>query len=869
MAKGRIEANDIISKEALASIDQLGLKLKLNLDQLDQMIAKGKGMDKALSGSLTMNELNKTIQDQIKNLLELDAAKKKAEGTNENLKKAQKELIIANIQENQARRELKQTMEAEAVIQNKEAGTLQKLTAFNKQLTIEKKKLNLETVDGVKRLNEINAQLDKNNQLMKDSASAAEKQRMNIGNYASALDGLPGPLGAASGAGQKFVGVLDIIKKHPIIFAISLIVAAFAGLVKIFKSTEEGGDKIAVIMGKLKGILDVLKIAAQSVALAFVDLLSGKLGKAAEHMKEGFGGMGERMKDAAKAGGELAKSLDDIADEKLAYNIDAIREKIAQLRTEAAETTDPGERAAKLREAIALTKEMYDKQIDWSKRAADAEVTNVTAKFKITKEQLTAFLLADEKGRQEQIKGNQSLGTLANSINNENLAVLRDKLTEESKLNKEFNQETLRLRKTAAAGEESDRKEAAAASKQRLEDAKKDEEEKQKAIKEAIDKAKADREDAALLETSFINKQRDEDLTGLNQLYLAGQISTEKYEAEKNRITEYYADESLKNYLENLEIEIKAGGLTLGKEAEMLAKAAEIKKQITDKQLKEKYDAQKYWDDLEMADAEASEKALDEMRKDREEKEKKEAENKKDIKEKTEQAIWDLTAEAGNAIFEMNNNRIDAEIAAIEKKRDAEIKAAGDNKDAQKIINARYDKEVSAQKKKQAENDKLAALFNIAISTAMAVVKAAPNPVLMALAGAMGIIQAAVVMSKKIPEFRIGTKDSPGGPAWVGEEGSELMIDTYGGVQLSPERKSLVYLKPHTQIIPAKETDLLMRKAVLNSQPERSVVNVDMSPVVEAIKNKRENTFVFKDDGIDITQRDGDYFTHYRNNFKI
>jgi hypothetical protein len=137
------------------------------------------------------------------------------------------------------------------------------------------------------------------------------------------------------------------------------------------------------------------------------------------------------------------------------------------------------------------------------------------------------------------------------------------------------------------------------------------------------------------------------------------------------------------------------------------------------------------------------------------------------------------------------------------------------------------------------------------------------------LSAIIGATQAGVVLAKKLPEFKIGTKDSPEGFAKVGEEGRELMIDTYGGVQLSPERASLVYLKAHTQIIPARETDLIMQKAIENRDPDRTVVNVDMEPVIEAIKNKKEYTFNFTDEGIKISERSGNWCKNYMNNFKI
>src|SRR6056297_2092349 len=69
------------------------------------------------------------------------------------------------------------------VLEDREAGTLTRLAAENRKLRRERAKLNLETEEGSKRLREINAQLDKNNETIKESSDAFKQQRLNVGNY--------------------------------------------------------------------------------------------------------------------------------------------------------------------------------------------------------------------------------------------------------------------------------------------------------------------------------------------------------------------------------------------------------------------------------------------------------------------------------------------------------------------------------------------------------------------------------------------------------------------------------------------------------------------------------------------------------------
>jgi len=1038
MAKGRIEQYDVISKAALDSIDLLGAKLKLNLDQLDKMIEKGKGMDKALSGSLTISELNKTIQDQIKLLIDLDNTKKKTETTN-------KELVLTKIQETQARRDLKSTMEAEAVLQNKEAGSLQKLVAENKKLTLERKSLNLETEKGRTRLLEINTAIDKNTETIRKNLDAAGKQRMNIGNYKSALEGLgstlkklAGALGITAGIaliGKAMKEAFNIIKVFQLaqseLQSVSgktakeienlTIQAKLLGSQTQYTATEV--TKLQVELAKLgfttteielstKAILSfatatgaalpdaaktagtalrvfnadasrmndfvaTLAVATTKSALTFADydtILStaGPVAKAYGFTLEDLIGLIGKLKDAgfdaskgatalrniflnlADTNGALAKELGGTVtnSNELIKGLVSLRERGVSLN-ETLQLTDKrsvaafnvflnqAEAAGTLRDSITGVNDelqvMVDKRLDnlagdviklssaWEGFVLKGEagfnlfrkmiqfINNLvislsnldlifTRTSKLSAEQITRTydaMLARTGKQADKLRiiigklKDQTIESLAASkeaslkelddigFNKKQALVLYEEFIERRKVQidlesraladaekarlSDLEKAELTKKEIAEKGVKDAEKAAKKANEQKLKNKKVWDElevEDLKMAENALKEIRDERIDQQLVNMSKLNEARDQELAVVNQSYLDGVTSFEKAEEEKLRIARKYelliAQESLKALEENV------GALTPGEQAEGLAKIAALKLKIIENLAEDEYNAKKYWTDLEMADLEESEDAIKEIQKEREKNEKEAEERKQELIK----ATFDLVNELGDAIFEISNDRIESEINSIEKKRDKEIEAAGENKEAQKKINDKYDKEVAVQKKKQAENDKLAALFNIALNTAVAIMKVAPNPILIALTAGLGIIQAAVVLSKKIPEFRIGTKDSPGGPAIIGEEGRELLIDTYGGVQLSPERASLVYLKPHTQIIPAKETDFIMRKALQNRDQHNTVVNVDMNPVVEAIKNKREYIFNFTDEGIDISHRDGDFATHYRNNFK-
>src|SRR6187401_3014371 len=73
--------------------------------------------------------------------------------------------------------------------------SINSLTAANKELRKARNELNITSEQGKKRAQELNAQIDANTAKIKDNVSAIEKQKINIGNYKSALDGVHPALG--------------------------------------------------------------------------------------------------------------------------------------------------------------------------------------------------------------------------------------------------------------------------------------------------------------------------------------------------------------------------------------------------------------------------------------------------------------------------------------------------------------------------------------------------------------------------------------------------------------------------------------------------------------------------------------------------
>lgn len=161
----------------------------------------------------------------------------------------------------------------------------------NKALKTVRNQLNTETVEGAKALNEINEKIDKNNDYIKENASALEQQKINIGDYKNGIKdafnelnifngGLSGFIGRsneAGGAGNLIKtslggmakGFLGLAKASlafiatPIGAVLAAIVGAFALVKNAMNRSEDSTNKIkkafSAFSGIVKGVLKVLE----------------------------------------------------------------------------------------------------------------------------------------------------------------------------------------------------------------------------------------------------------------------------------------------------------------------------------------------------------------------------------------------------------------------------------------------------------------------------------------------------------------------------------------------------------------------------------------------------------------------------------
>ena len=278
-----------------------------------------------------------------------------------------------------------------------------------------------------------------------------------------------------------------------------------------------------------------------------------------------------------------------------------------------------------------------------------------------------------------------------------------------------------------------------------------------------------------------------------------------------------------------------------------------------------------------------------------------ETESKK--REKKLESELSMVKEFGDAIFKINanilqgkidniqaentaqQNSLDDQLNNLQDEKQEELDAAKGNAAKTNQINNHYadlekqlkqqktkDQEAATKKenelkRKQAINNKIEAMFDIAINTAIGAVKAvAESPLtggmpFLAWVLAMGAAQEAVVLSQPIPKFYAGTDSAPGGAISVAERGGEL-VSTRSGEALYFDKPTITSGLEGAKIYTNEETKEIFSKAGKDDSFSLAM-DKHTRTVVDAIKNKKE--FHWNARTSTITEREGNYFKEYRN----
>lgn len=175
-----------------------------------------------------------------------------------------------------------------------EDDAIKALRVQNAELIRQRDLISTSTEEGRSKIAQYNDQIDKNNETIRENVSELEQQKINIGNYASALDGaLPGlgkfannlenaseKSGSVSGGlkamtssiGNTITASLKFIAT-PLGFTLTAIATALIAVKTAFTSSEEGQNKYAkitsVINALLGNLVDLLADVGEKIIDAF------------------------------------------------------------------------------------------------------------------------------------------------------------------------------------------------------------------------------------------------------------------------------------------------------------------------------------------------------------------------------------------------------------------------------------------------------------------------------------------------------------------------------------------------------------------------------------------------------------------------
>lgn len=231
--------------------------------------------------------------------------------------------------------QLSKVIDNSIITRNKEIKSINEARANVKLLTKQRNELDISTETGRKKLEELNGALDKNNKFIKDNVDQYTQQKINIGNYASALQGLGGPLGNFVGklsnlkegleqtkkgidvSKAGFSGFNGVIKAS----AIGVLITLVGGLIAAFTKFEPLMDKLTSVFMGINAAIDVFVERLTRVGRGLVEIMQGNFSEGIDQIRNSFDGMATQMAESAKAAYDLREALDAIEDRQRAQII--------------------------------------------------------------------------------------------------------------------------------------------------------------------------------------------------------------------------------------------------------------------------------------------------------------------------------------------------------------------------------------------------------------------------------------------------------------------------------------------------------------------------------------------------------------------
>lgn len=151
--------------------------------------------------------------------------------------------------------------------------SIKALQIRNKELIKQRNEISTATEEGRAKIALLNKEIDANNAVIQANSSQLEQQKINIGNYASALDSVAPGINAYIQGTKQMITVSRAFISTPIGAVIGALGLALGALIAYFKGSEEGQDrwnKIVQVGSALLGkFMDFVRDIGEAIANTF------------------------------------------------------------------------------------------------------------------------------------------------------------------------------------------------------------------------------------------------------------------------------------------------------------------------------------------------------------------------------------------------------------------------------------------------------------------------------------------------------------------------------------------------------------------------------------------------------------------------
>jgi len=256
---------------------------------------------------------------------------------------------------------------------DKAVNSIGNLEKANKALREERKKLNLDTAEGKKRVSEINESINKNTDTIKANSDTLKKNQLNVGNYTESINqskvANQNALAGVDKMSGGLIGQAKAIKTTylamgPLGLIIGAIGLAVGALTAYFKGSEEGQDKLAKVMAVGKVVFDSVLVVVEKLGEALFsigEVIASGVGSVIDFFAPKVGKM---LSDTIKSGAAIADLLDTIEANENALIVKRAEtnRKVSELREKAIQSEGDQKRAF-VEEAIKLEKQLAAEEL--------------------------------------------------------------------------------------------------------------------------------------------------------------------------------------------------------------------------------------------------------------------------------------------------------------------------------------------------------------------------------------------------------------------------------------------------------------------------------------------------------------------------